>query len=74
MELTNENKAAVLKKRIYDLMCSQYDSEIAIQEANVVTYPDLANLENLNQQLSDINAKIFFLKEQLSLLDSEDAL
>lgn len=71
-ELTNKEKIEILNKRMHALACAKYDIELAIMEANIVNYPDAANLQNLNLQISDINLKISAIQNLLSEIDSEE--
>ena len=58
IELTNEQKAEIVRQHLYTLSVARYNVELSIEEINATSFPDEANLENLNDQITDIDSKI----------------
>ena len=69
MELTNDQKIEIVNQHLRNLAYEQYNSELSLQEANAVAQPDLANLGHLENQISDIDAKVASLQATLASLN-----
>lgn len=68
IELTNEQKAEIVRQHLYTLSVARYNVELSIEEINATSFPDEANLENLNEQLTDIDSKIDVLTVTMASL------
>lgn len=68
IELTNEQKAEIVRQHLYTLSVAKYNVELSIEEISATTFPDAASLENLNEQLTDIDSKINVLTVTMASL------
>lgn len=68
IELTNEEKLAIIDQHIRNWHVSKFENEITLIELNAVSSVNQDQVNSVNNAISDINAKIAQLETQKSLL------
>lgn len=70
MQLTKEEKIAIIGQHIKNLENSKYNLELSIVEESAITSPNLASLSNLNDQIANIVTKISALNSEKTKLEA----
>ena len=68
IELTKEDKAAIVNQHLKDLAYTEYNLELNLIEINASTTPNQDNLDSVNNQLQDINKRKAALQAELDSL------
>jgi len=72
MELTNDEKKAIVSQHIKGINTSIYNINVSIISANALEEPDQELINNLNLQLNREEEKKIALMNEYSLLNSEE--
>ena len=67
--LTDNEKAAIIKAHLRNIEANKYNVELSIKEENVLENPNNDVLTSLNQRISNLQAQIDSLEEELSKLN-----
>ena len=67
--LTDNEKAAIIKAHLRNIEANKYNVELSIKEENVLEDPNNDVLTSLNQRISNLQAQIDSLEEELSKLN-----
>ena len=70
MQLTKEEKIAIIGQHIKNLENSKYNIELSIIEEGAISSPNLAALANLNDQIQVITTKISALNSEKTKLEA----
>jgi hypothetical protein len=70
MQLTKEEKIAIIGQHIKNLENSKYNIELSIVEETAITSPNLAALANLNDEVEKIVTKISALNSEKTKLEA----
>ena len=70
MQLTKEEKIAIIGQHIKNLENSKYNIELSIIEEGAISSPNLAALANLNDQIQVITTKISVLNSEKTKLEA----
>jgi hypothetical protein len=70
MQLTKEEKIAIIGQHIKNLENSKYNIELSIIEEGSISSPNLAALANLNDQIQVITTKISALNSEKTKLEA----
>jgi hypothetical protein len=70
MQLTKEEKIAIIGQHIKNLENSKYNIELSIVEESAITSPNLAALSNLNDEVEKIVTKISALNSEKTKLEA----
>lgn len=68
IELSNEEKTAIVNSHIKNLTYNKYNLEISIIEENAKATPNSTNLSSLNAQISEIDDQMAALQAELASL------
>jgi hypothetical protein len=68
IELTNDQKIAIVNQHLTNQAYAAYNVELSIKEANAATTPNAENIANLNTQVININDQIAVLNAELATL------
>ena len=68
IELTSEEKAAIVQQHIKNVAYSEYNVTLSLLEAQAVTSPNADLVESLNKQLQESIAKKQALQDELDSL------
>jgi hypothetical protein len=68
MELTKEEKIAILNQHLKNVLSTKYNLEIAVIKESAGTTPDESIISNLNEKIVSEEAKHVALLEQYSSL------
>lgn len=66
IELSNEEKTAIVNSHIKNLTYNKYNLEISIIEENAKATPNSTNLSSLNAQISEIDDQMAALQAELA--------
>lgn len=65
MELTNEEKLAIIQQHLKSILYNEYNAVLSLNEARAVTKPQQAAIDNFNTQLVDIRSQKDALQKEL---------
>lgn len=68
VEISNDQKIIIINQHLSNLVYSKYNAELSVEEAKAVKVPDVANIDKLNAQISDIDSQIAKLEQILSTI------
>lgn len=72
IELTTEEKTAIIDSHIKNCKYNQYNIRVSLVEENAKASPDQKAIDNLNQQLTDSNNQIAALQKEITDLSSSN--
>ena len=70
MELTNQEKIEIVEQHLKNVLLSEYNINLTIEEATAIAEPIEANVSALNLQLADILAQKAALNSELAKLQT----
>ena len=68
--LTNEEKISIVTQHIKNNYTNKYNLEVSLIAANAKATPDQANIDSINEQLTDLSAQRTALEAELASLQA----
>jgi hypothetical protein len=70
IELSNDQKISIVNQHLTNLAYTAYNIQLSIEESQVVSTPDTANIAALQAQLVDVNKQVAALNAEIASLQT----
>lgn len=70
IELSNDQKISIVNQHLTNLAYTAYNLQLSIEESQVVSTPDTANIAALQAQLVDVNKQVAALNAEIASLQT----
>lgn len=70
IQLSNDQKISIVNQHLTNLAYTAYNIQLSIEESQVVSTPDTANIAALQAQLVDVNKQVAALNAEIASLQT----
>jgi hypothetical protein len=70
IELSPQEKIVIVDQHLKNVLYSEYNAQISLIEAQSVSAPNQASVDNINSQIKDISLQAAALQKEIDLLNS----